>query len=278
MNDFKGKVAVVTGAGGTICSVLAKKLADSGAKVVLVGRTEEKLRKTADLIGESGGEYLILTGDVTDETRMKEIANEVEKTFGGCDFLLNGAGGNNNLAVTTKNFYEPDELSEHDGRGFFDLDAKVMSSVIEINTMGTLIPSRIFARQMIKKGGGAIINFASMNSYKPLTRVPAYAMSKAAIVNFTEWLANYLAPAKIRVNAVAPGFFVNERSAKILLTPDGGLTERGRNVTAHTPLGRFGDSAEIWGCVEWLLDDERSGFVTGATIPVDGGFSAHPGI
>lgn len=277
MNFFENKLAVVTGAGGTLCSVLAIKLAENGTRTVLIGRTEEKLKKTAAAVRAVGGECLVFTGDVTDEKRMLAIASELEK-LGGCDMLLNGAGGNNNLAVTTRNHFEPDEFGEHEGRGFFDLDAAVLSSVIEINTMGTLIPSRVFAKQMAINGGGAIINFASMNSYKPLTRVPAYAMSKAAVVNFTEWLANYLAPAGIRVNAVAPGFFVNERSARILMTPDGGLTERGKNVTSHTPAGRFGKASELWGAVEWLLDTERSGFVTGVTIPVDGGFSAHPGI
>jgi len=278
MSIYENQVAVVTGAGGTLCSVIAEKLAGEGAKVALIGRTYEKLKAVADKITENGGICAIFTGDVTDEPRMKEIAEEVKNTLGVCRYLINGAGGNNNLAVTTRNTFEPDELGEHEGRSFFDLDCDVMSSVIQINTMGTLIPSRIYARQMAENGGGAIINFGSMNSYKPLTKVPVYAMSKAAIVNLTEWLATYLAPANIRVNAVAPGFFVNERSKKILMTPDGGLSQRGVNVQGHTPMKRFGEAAELWGCIDWLCDDSRSGFVTGITVPVDGGFSAHPGI
>ena len=278
MNKYENKVAVVTGAGGTLCSVIAKKLAAEGAKVVLIGRTEEKLRIVADEIEAAGGFAMVCPGDVTDEAAMEEIGARTLSQLGPCRYLINGAGGNNNMAVTTRNTFEPDELSEHEGSGFFDLDCDVLSSVININTMGTLIPSRVFGKQMAAAGCGAIINFGSMNSYKPLTKVPAYAMSKAAIVNFTEWLATYLAPAGVRVNAVAPGFFVNDRSRKILMTPDGGLSQRGINVQAHTPLRRFGEAAELWGCVDWLLDDERAGFVTGVTIPVDGGFSAHPGI
>lgn len=281
MGRYDNKVAVVTGGGGTLCSVIAEKLADEGAKVVLVGRTQAKLDVVAEKIRAQGGVCIVKTCDVTNEESVKALANEVETVFGPCSILINGAGGNNNKAVTTLNEFSPDELDpEKKGSvvGFFDLDCAVLSSVIETNTMGTLIPCRVFGLQMAKNGGGAIINFASMNSYKPLTRVPAYAMAKAAIVNFTEWLANYYAPANIRVNAVAPGFFVNERSRKILETPDGGLTARGEHVQAHTPLKRFGQAPELWGCIDWLLDDDRSGFVTGITVPVDGGFSAHPGI
>ncbi len=278
MNKYENQVAVVTGAGGTLCSVIAKKLASEGAKVVLIGRTEEKLRAVADEITTAGGCAMICPGDVTDEAVMEAIGARVKAELGPCRYLINGAGGNNNKAVTTRNTFEADELGEHEGSGFFDLDCDVLASVININTMGTLIPSRVFGRQMAEAGQGAILNFGSMNSYKPLTKVPAYAMSKAAIVNFTEWLATYLAPAGVRVNAVAPGFFVNDRSRKILMTPDGGLSQRGINVQAHTPLKRFGEAEELWGCVDWLLDDERAGFVTGITVPVDGGFSAHPGI
>lgn len=150
--------------------------------------------------------------------------------------------------------------------------------MIRINTLGTVIPCQVFGREMAALGRGSILNFASMNSYRPLTRVPAYAMAKAGVVNFTQWLAVYLAPANIRVNGVAPGFFVNERCKKILMTPDGGLTARGQNVMDHTPLKRFGEAKELLGAVCWLLDDEWAGFVTGVTLPVDGGFLASAGI
>ncbi len=278
---FQDQTAVITGAGGVLCSEIAIRLAAEGAKTVLVGRTEEKLQKVAEQILAAGGTCMIRTGDVTEEAAMERLADEVEKTYGPCRYLINGAGGNNNKAITTNFTYEPEELQEEKPEnmtGFFDLDMDVFESVLKINTLGTVIPVRAFARQMAREGRGSILNFASMNSTRPLTRVPAYAMSKAAVVNFTQWLATYLAPAGIRVNAVAPGFFVNDRSRKILFTPEGALSQRGENIIHHTPMERFGEARELWGCVSWLLDDEKAGFVTGITVPVDGGFLAHSGI
>lgn len=278
---FEGKVAVVTGAGGTLCSVIAKDLADKGAKVALIGRTREKLQKVADAINESGGTCRIMTGDVTDEKAMKAIADELQTDWGPCRFLINGAGGNNNKAITTNFYFDQAELSEDKPEnmvGFFDLDIDLFSNVVKTNTIGTVVPTRVFARQMAAEGQGAILNFASMNSYRPLTRVPAYAMAKAAIVNLTEWLATYFAPAGIRVNAVAPGFFINDRSIKILGSPETGLTQRGKNVMSHTPMQRFGKPQDLLGCVEWLLDDRSAAYVTGITVPVDGGFLSHAGI
>lgn len=195
---FEGKVAVVTGAGGTLCSVIAKDLADKGAKVALIGRTREKLQKVADAINENGGTCRIMTGDVTDEKAMKAIADELQTDWGPCRFLINGAGGNNNKAITTNFYFDQAELSDDKPEnmvGFFDLDIDLFSNVVKTNTIGTVVPTRVFARQMAAEGQGAILNFASMNSYRPLTRVPAYAMAKAAIVNLTEWLATYFAPA-----------------------------------------------------------------------------------
>ncbi len=278
---YKDRVAVVTGAGGTLCSELAAALAARGAKVVLIGRTLEKLETVADSIRTNGGVCKTAACDVTDEVGMKEIAEKTAAEWGRCRFLLNGAGGNNNKAITTNFTFEKEELLENKPRdmvGFFDLDMDVIDSVLRTNIIGTVVPSRIFGRQMAEGGAGSIVNFASMNSYRPLTRVPAYAMSKAAIVNFTKWLAVYFAPAGIRVNAVAPGFFINERSKIILGTPETGLTQRGQNVMNHTPAGRFGDPRDLVGCVEWLLDDRAAAYVTGVTVPVDGGFQAHSGI
>ena len=271
----------MTGAGGVLCSEIALYLAQQGAKTVLAGRTEEKLRKVEEKILAAGGTCMVRTLDVTQEGAVNELAEEVERTWGPCRYLINGAGGNNNKAITTNFTFEQEELQENRPEGmvgFFDLDLDVFESVIRINTLGTVIPVRAFARQMAKEGRGSILNFASMNSTRPLTRVPAYAMSKAAVVNLTQFLATYFAPAGIRVNAVAPGFFVNERSRKILCTPEGGLTQRGQNIMNHTPMQRFGEPKELLGCVSWLLDDEKASFVTGVTVPVDGGFLAHSGI
>ena len=281
MSFCESKVAVVTGAGGTLCGPIAVDLAQKGAKVVLIGRTAAKLETTAAEIAKIGGTCRIETASVTDEPAIQSIADKVAAEWGPCRFLVNGAGGNQPPAVADRLQFDPAELSGPmaDGKkGWWDVDLKVFESVLMTNTMGTVIPSRVFAEQMAAGGGGAIINFGSMNTYRPLTRVAAYAMSKAAIANWTQFLAQYLAPAKIRVNAIAPGFFVNDRSRKILCTPDGGLTARGEQVMAHTPVRRFGEAKELLGCAEWLLDDEKSGFVTGITVPVDGGFLASAGV
>ena len=278
---WKDRVAVVTGAGGTLCSEIAKLLAAKGARVVLVGRTPEKLETVAAAIRSAGGVCRIEAGDVTDEARMTEIAETVRREWGLCRILVNGAGGNNIKAMSTLTQFDPRELSgtlPEGERGFSDIDMGAFESVLRINTIGTVLPSRIFARQMAEQGAGSILNFASMNTYRPLTRVCAYAMSKAAIANLTQFLANYYAPAGIRVNAVAPGFFVNERSVKYLRTPDGGLSPRGERVMQHTPMERFGEAPELLGCVEWLLDEVKAAFVTGITVPVDGGFLASTGV
>lgn len=279
--SFKGEVAVVTGAGGRLCSVIAKDLAKKGCKVVLLDRSKEALDAVSASILKDGGECMCETGDVTDEAAMQSVADKILSTWGPCRYLVNGAGGNNNKAITSIVSFQPEELEADKPEGMiglFDLDMDVVESVIKINTIGTFIPSRVFAKQMAAAGGGSILNFASMNSYRPLTKVPAYAMSKAAVVNMTQWLATYLAPAHIRVNAVAPGFFINERSKLILGTPEEGLTARGVNVMNHTPSGRFGNPEDLLGCVSWLLDDGAAAYVTGITVPVDGGFLSHSGI
>ena len=276
------KVAVVTGAGGTLCSCIAIDLAKRGAKVVLIGRTAAKLEKTVAEIGTAGGTCRIEPADVTDEKAIQTIADRVAAEWGPCRFLVNGAGGNNVKAMPSRlRFSEADYVPTKDfdkDRGFWDIDMAAFKSVLEINTIGTVIPSKVFGMQMAKAGGGSILNFGSMNTYRPLTRVAPYAMSKAAIANWTMFFAQYMAPAKVRVNAVAPGFFVNERSKQYLMTPDGGFSARGQQVIAHSPLGRFGEAPELLGCVNWLLDDSVAGFVTGITVPVDGGFLASAGV
>lgn len=279
--QFQGKIAVVTGAGGTLCSEIAIQLSLSGVTVFLIGRTEEKLIKTAEKIKELGGvPAVIYACDVTNKDAIAALAKEVDAR-GGCDFLINGAGGNNIKAMPTITKYDPRELTgelPEGDRGLYDIDMDAFKSVLEINTMGTVIPTMEFAKQMIKKGGGSVINFASMNSYCPLTRCFAYAMSKAAITNLTQSFAAYYAPAKIRINAIAPGFMVNERSKNYLGTVEEGLTKRGESVISHTPMGRFGEASDLIGCVKWLLDSNASGFVTGTTIPVDGGFLTLGGV
>ena len=290
--SFQDKVAVVTGAGGTLCSAIAKHLASLGCKVVLVGRTREKLEAVARDIAKNGEaqNVLVASCDVTDEAAVQALADRVAAEWGPCRILVNGAGGNNPAAMPTRLRFSEADLAANAkagaeeqpplaaDRGFFDISMEAFRSVLEINTLGTVIPSRAFGLQMARAGGGAILNFASMNTYRPLTRVAPYAMAKAAIANWTQFFAQYMAPAHVRVNAVAPGFMVNERSRKYLCTPDGGLSPRGEQVMAHTPMGRFGEAEDLLGCVEWLLDDTRAAFVTGITVPVDGGFLSSAGV
>ena len=259
MKKYENKVAVVTGAGGTLCSEIAKDLASRGVRVVLVGRTLEKLEKVAEEIAKNGGTCLTVACDVADRESVARLAERVDETFGGCDWLINGAGGNNVKAMPTITSFDPRELTgdlPEGTKGIFNIDSDAFESVLRINTMGSFYPIMAFAPQMVRKGGGAVVNFASMNSYCPLTRCFAYAMSKAAISNLTQSLAAYFAPAGIRINAVAPGFMVNERSRTYLGTVEEGLTPRGQSVIGHTPMGRFGEAKDLLGCVRWLLDQE----------------------
>ena len=281
MKMFENKIAVVTGAGGTLCSEIALRIAEEGAKLFLVGRTAQKLQVVADRIAATGAPKAeIFTCDVTDKAAIAQLGEMVEAA-GGCDYLVNGAGGNNQKAMPSITKFDPRELESalpEGDRGLYDIDMDAFESVLKINTMGTVIPTMEFARQMAKKGSGSVVNFASMNSYCPLTRCFAYAMSKAAVTNLTQSFAAYYAPAGVRINAVAPGFMVNERSKNYLGTVEEGLTKRGEQVISHTPMGRFGQATDLVGCVKWLLNAETSGFVTGVTIPVDGGFLTLGGV
>lgn len=258
---YQNKTAVVTGAGGLIGSAIAKELHRLGANVILLGRDRAKL----DAVG-IGQAFSV---DVLDAAGLREVAAQI----GPVDFLINSAGGNQADAQTTMTEYSPD-----DPRGFFDLNPDVLSDVIRTNTLGSIIPCQVFGREMARRGRGSIVNFASMNSYRTMTRNVVYGIAKSGIVNFTQWLAGYLGASGVRVNAIAPGFFVNERSRKILMTEDGGLSVRGQNVISHTPMKRFGEAHELIGCLLWLLDDERASFVTGVTLPVDGGFLSVSGV
>ncbi len=279
--SLKDKVAVVTGAGGTLCSKIAIELAKCGVKVALVELTEERLDAVSAKIKEIGGVFHGYACDVTNEEMVAQLAEKVEKDLGLCNYLVNGAGGNSIKAMPTITKFDPRELTgelPEGERGLYDIDLEAFKGVLNLNTMGTVLPTIYFAKHMVKLGGGSVLNFASMNSYCPLTRCFAYAMSKAAITNLTQSFAAYYAPAKIRINAVAPGFMVNERSKNYLGTVEDGLTARGEAVINHTPMGRFGEAEDLLGYVKWILDDDVSAFVTGVTIPVDGGFLTLGGV
>lgn len=280
MNDnLKNKVAVITGAGGTLCSEMAKDLARQGAKVALLGRSLDKLQIVEKEIIQNGGIAISVSTDVTSLEQVESARIKILDAFGPPDILVNGAGGNQPDAITTINEFSNEELNHVEGvRGFFNLDMDKFRDVIEANTMGTVIPCFVFGKDMAEKESGNIINISSMNSFRPLSRVGAYGMAKAGIMNFTQWLAVYLAPAGIRVNAIAPGFFLNGRSRKLLIRPDGGYTERGESILRQTPMKNFGEAPELIGCLNWLINDAAAGYVTGVTIPVDGGFLADSGI
>jgi NAD(P)-dependent dehydrogenase (short-subunit alcohol dehydrogenase family) len=273
------KVAVVTGAGGTLCSEMARDLARQGYKVALLGRSLDKLTIVEKQITDKGGVAISVSADVSDENSVKAARDIIELELGICSILINGAGGNQMEALTNITEFDDRELL-NDGsvKGFFNLNMGVFQSVIDINTMGTVIPSFVFGRDMAAQKQGVIINIASMNSYRPLTKVGAYGMAKAGIANFTQWLAAYLAPANIRVNAIAPGFFLNDRSRKIMFNEDGSKTARAESVLGHTPMKRFGEANELIGCMNWLISDEAAGFATGIVVPVDGGFLASSGV
>ena len=278
-NKKKEKVAVVTGAGGTLCSEMARELAGQGIKVALIGRTLEKLQKVEAQIKEKGGIAISVIADVADEEAVKKAHSVINEKLGPVSILINGAGGNQFPAITTVNEFNEKELAEDsDIKGFFNIEMSSFLSVIKINTMGAVIPCQVFGKDMAKQKSGCIINIASMTSYTPLSRVAAYAMAKAGIVNFTQWLGAYLAPANIRVNAIAPGFFLNENNSKRLLDEENTYTERGWSIIRQTPMKRFGQAHELIGCMNWLIDDSASGFLTGVTIPIDGGFLSNGGI
>ena len=274
--DLTGKVAVVTGAGGVLCSEMARALAQCGAKVALVGRTLEPLQQVADAIAAEGGTAKPYCANVLDRKAVEAAAERIRAELGTCSILINGAGGNNPRANTDKEHYEPGDL-DAETKSFFDLDEEGVQFVFNLNFTGTLIPTQVFARDMVESGG-SVINISSMNAYTPLTKIPAYSGAKAAIGNFTQWLAVHFSRVGIRVNAIAPGFFSTKQNAALLWNADGTPTARTNKILNATPMGRFGKPEELLGALLYLVSDEAAGFVTGITIPVDGGFSAYSGV
>ena len=275
--NLTGKVAVVTGAGGVLCSAFAKTLARAGAKVALLDLNEEAAQQFADEIVAEGGEAKAYKCNVLDKDMCYAVADQVEKDLGSCDVLINGAGGNNPRATTDKEYFEAGDI-DADTKSFFDLDASGVEFVFNLNFLGTLIPTQAFARQMVGKEGCNIINISSMNAFTPLTKIPAYSGAKAAISNFTQWLAVHFSKVGIRVNAIAPGFFSTKQNAKLLWNEDGTPTARTGKILAATPMGRFGESEELDGGLLFLLNNEAASFITGVVLPIDGGFSAYSGV
>ena len=275
--DLTGKVAVVTGASGTLCSIFARALARAGAKVALLGRNMEKLKALADEIEAEGGIARGYTCNVMNKANCLQVAEDVMAELGSCDILVNGAGGNNARANTDKEYFEMADL-EDDTVTFFDLDESGVEMVFDLNFIGTLLPTQAFARQMVGRPGCSILNISSMNAYLPLTKIPAYSGSKAAVTNFTQWLATYLARSGVRVNAIAPGFFMTEQNHALQFNPDGTPTPRCAHIVDGTPMRRYGELKELIGAMLFLVDERAASFVTGVVLPVDGGYSAFSGV
>lgn len=277
--DLKGKVAVVTGGGGILCSGFAKALAANGAKVAVLDLRKESADKVAREITDEGGEAIGVECNVLDIESLKAAREVVNSKLGPCDILVNGAGGNHPKGTTSKDYLFMEDLDNKEGVvTFFDLDPKGIEFVFNLNFIGTLLPSQVFSRDMIGRKGAVIINISSMNAFRPLTRIPAYSGAKAAVSNFTQWLAVHMAKVGIRVNAIAPGFFLTEQNRTLLTNPDGSYTERANKILNHTPMGRFGEAEELIGTLLYLVDEGASGFVNGVVIPVDGGFAAYSGV
>ncbi|MBN2002957.1 MAG: SDR family oxidoreductase [Anaerolineae bacterium] len=265
---LEGKVAVVTGGGGVLCGAMSQALARVGVKVAVLDLFPEHAQKVVDAIAAEGGEAIVVKCDVLDKASIESARDAVMAAFGKVDILINGAGGNKKQASTNA------EMS------FFDLPADAIQWVFNLNFIGTLLPSQVFGKLMVDQGGGAILNVSSMNALRPLTRIPAYSGAKAAVSNFTQWLAVHLNQeysSNIRVNAIAPGFFLTEQNRFLLTTESGDLTARGKTILEHTPMGKFGVAEDLISTTLWLLSPGAS-FVTGVVVPVDGGFSAFSGV
>ncbi|MBO5823231.1 MAG: SDR family oxidoreductase [Lentisphaeria bacterium] len=277
---LNGKVAVVTGGGGVLCGIMAKALAKAGAKVAILDLRAEAAEAVAEEIRAEGGVAMGLSANVLELASLQEAEAKISAEYGPCDILVNGAGGNNPKGTTSKEYLTKEDLAAKvEGvTTFFDLDPAGVGFVFNLNFLGTLLPTQVFCRKMAEGKGGNVLNISSMNAFCPLTKIPAYSGAKAAISNFTQWLAVHFSKVNIRVNAIAPDFFLTNQNRALLTNPDGSLTARGNTILTHTPMGKFGSPEDLIGAMLFLLDDEAAGFVNGVVLPIDGGFAAFSGV
>ncbi len=278
--DLSQSVAVVTGGGGILCSCMAKALAECGAKVAILDLRPEAAQKVADEIVAAGGTAKGFACNVLERESIAGAAKEVESAFGPVDILVNGAGGNHPKGTTSKDFLEKADLEKavEGVKTFYDLDPSGLQFVFNLNCIGTLLPTQVFSRGMAERGKGVIVNISSMNAFTPLTRIPAYSAAKAAVSNMTQWLATHFSKVGIRVNAIAPGFFLTAHNRALLTDPDGPYTARASKILANTPMNQFGTPEDLIGALLFLLSPSAARFVTGVVLPVDGGFNAYSGV
>ena len=274
--DLTDKVVVITGAGGVLCSVFAKALAKTNAKIALLDLNGAAAEQCAKEIQNEGGCAMAYSCSVLDQAQLRAVHEKILADLGSCDFLINGAGGNHPKATTEDEYFSTKDKDSE--KTFFDLDKDGIEFVFSLNFLGTLLPTQVFAADMLQKEDAAIINISSMNADRPLTKIPAYSGAKAAVSNLTQWLAVYFSGTKIRCNAIAPGFFLTKQNESLLKDASGALTPRSKKILSGTPMGRFGSAEELLGALFFLLSKRASGFVTGTVIPVDGGFSAYSGV
>ena len=273
--DFSGKVVVVTGAGGLICGAMARAFAQSGAKVAALDLNEEAVKKLAAELKEEGFICEGYGANVLDTEALESVHQKVLADLGDCDILVNGAGGNNPRATTDNEYHHE---AKEGGKSFFDLDASGVDFVFKLNFQGTLLPTQVFAKDMVSKKKGCILNISSMNAYTPLTKIPAYSAAKAGISNFTQWLATHFAGTGIRCNAIAPGFLVSAQNKALLFNEDGTPTARSAKILKGTPMDRFVDASELLGATLFLCDEKSASAITGVVLPVDCGFAAYSGV
>jgi len=278
--NIKGRVAVITGGGGVLCSGFAKVLAELGAKVAVLDLREEAAAEVVKEINANGGTAIAVGCNVLESDSLEAARAKINAELGPCDILINGAGGNNPKGTTTKDIFEEGDLDNKiEGvKTFFDLEASGIQFVFNLNILGTLLTTQCFAKDMIGRKNCCIINISSMNAFCPLTRIPAYSAAKAGVSNFTQWLAVHFAEAGIRVNAIAPGFFATNQNHALLYNEDGSLTPRSEKIIGHTPMRRFGVPGDLSGALAFFCDEAYSGFITGVILPIDGGFSAYSGV